>query len=156
MFLYLIQHGEALSKEEDPERPLSSIGVVNVNKVAAYAALNCGIVVGTSIHHSGKLRARQTAEIIASALNLPGPEQAAGLKPMDDPANWQNRLAGQSKDLILVGHQPYMGRLAALLLCDDPEKDIIRFQMGGIVALQRENDLWALQWQIVPAIIPAQ
>jgi phosphohistidine phosphatase len=155
MFLYLIQHGEAVSKDKDPERPLSSTGVEEVGRVAAYVAANCGVVVGTSIHHSGKLRARQTAEIIATALNLPGPEQADGLKPMDDPAIWQSRLANSSQNQVLVGHLPYMSRLASLLLIGDPGKNIVQFKMGGIVALKRDEDLWSLQWQIVPDIIPA-
>ena len=155
MFLYLIQHGEAVSKDEDPERPLSSTGVEDVNRVAAYAAANCGIEVGAGIFHSGKLRARQTAEIVASVLNLPGPEQADGLKPMDDPTIWQSRLAESLQDQVLVGHLPYMSRLVSLLLTGDPGENIVQFKMGGVVALKRAEGLWSLQWQIVPDIIPA-
>lgn len=155
MFLYLIQHGEAVAKEEDPERPLSSIGVANVNQIAGYAAESCGVAVGTGIYHSGKLRARQTAEIIAAALKLPGPEQNDGLKPMDDPVIWQNRLVESSQDQILVGHLPYMSRLVSLLLCGDPERGVVWFRMGGIVALQRgEDGIWMLRWMVVPDIIP--
>ena len=153
MFLYLVQHGEAVTKEEDPERPLSSLGVVDVNRVAGFVAGNCGVVVGTKIHHSGKLRARQTAEIIASALKLPGPEQGDNLNPMDDPAVWQSRLSECLNDQVLVGHLPYMSRLASLLLTGDPEIGVVKFRMGGIVAMKREEGLWSLQWMVVPEII---
>ena len=156
MFLYLVQHGEAVTKEKDPERPLSSTGVVDVNKVAGFVAGNCGIVVGTKIHHSGKLRARQTAEIIAGALKLPGPELGDNLNPRDDPAVWQSRLSESLHDQVLIGHLPYMSRLVSQLLTGDPERGVVKFRMGGIVALRREEGLWSLQWMVVPEIIPGK
>ena len=153
MFLYLIQHGEAVSKDLDPERPLSSKGVDDVKKVASYAAVNCGIESSALVYHSGKLRARQTAEIVASTLGLAEPEQVKGRNPMDEPADWQEKLATISRDLILVGHLPYMGRLSSLLLAGDAEKNIVQFKMGGIVALKMEDKGWSLHWQVIPEII---
>ena len=153
MFLYLVQHAEAVAKEEDSQRPLSASGVANVKRVAEFAAHNCNITV-SRIHHSGKLRARQTAEIFTTILQLPEPDRVDNLEPLADPAIWQSRLLESPEDLMLVGHLPYMGRLVSALLCDDPERDSVQFQMGGIVALKRDHDLWAIQWMIIPDILP--
>ena len=58
MRVYLIQHGEARSEEEDPERPLTDKGRNTVESVSKYIApLGLGV---TQIVHSYKLRARQT------------------------------------------------------------------------------------------------
>ena len=61
MRIYLVQHGEAKKENEDPLRPLTEEGIKNAEKVASYLAkLNLKI---KKIFHSGKLRAKQTAEI---------------------------------------------------------------------------------------------
>jgi phosphohistidine phosphatase len=155
MWLYLIQHGEAVANEEDQERPLSALGRAEVGRVADFVVRNCcGIATSTPVRHSGKLRAGQTAELIAATLHLPKPEPADGLQPLDDPSLWQKRLREMTSDLILVGHLPHLSKLAALLLCGAGAGEIIRFGMGGMVALKRENDEWALHWQIIPEIVP--
>jgi phosphohistidine phosphatase len=55
MDLYLVQHAEAKSEQEDPLRPLSAKGRDDITRVAAYLAqLNIPV---TKIFHSTKLRA---------------------------------------------------------------------------------------------------
>lgn len=66
MFVYLGQHGEAEREEVDPARPLTEKGRNDVRKVALFTA---GAHVRVErIFHSGKLRARQTAEILGGVL----------------------------------------------------------------------------------------
>ena len=155
MWLYLIQHGEAVAKEEDRERPLSRFGREEVGRVAEYAVRYCcGIAPTTQVRHSGKLRARQTAEIVAAALHLPAPEESVGLKPLDDPDIWRRMLHEKTSDLLLVGHLPHLSELATLLLCGAGAGEVVRFRMGGIVAVKRENGAWTLRWQLVPEIVP--
>ncbi|MBI5740526.1 MAG: phosphohistidine phosphatase SixA [Nitrospirae bacterium] len=150
MFLYLVQHAEALTKEEDASRSLSDKGVADIRRVAGYAGKN-DIRVGR-IFHSGKMRSLQTAQVLDECLKS-GSEliQAEGLAPQDDPAIWFDRLTETREDLMLVGHLPHLGGLAALLLCGDREANIIDFRMGGIVCLKRSDDgRWAVEWMIVP------
>ena len=64
MALYLVQHGKSLPQEADPERGLTDEGIREVNCIAKAAQEN-GIHVGV-IKHSGKKRALQTAEIMAT------------------------------------------------------------------------------------------
>ena len=83
MALYLVQHGEAKSEQEDKERPLSGKGRQEADAVAKKMAE--AEIKAERIYHSPKLRALQTAEIFAARL---GSQASAmeGLKPMDDPA----------------------------------------------------------------------
>ena len=66
MAYYFVQHGIALAKEQDIERPLSPEGRVGVLSVAKHLK-QCNISLNT-ICHSGKTRARQTAELFAQQL----------------------------------------------------------------------------------------
>ena len=89
MRLYLMQHGEAKSEAEDPERPLTFKGEEETRKISA-AAKRLGI--GPSrIYHSGKKRAEQTAGSIAKALDLPA-QLAQGLNPNDAVHPWAELL----------------------------------------------------------------
>jgi len=154
MTLYLVQHAQAKPKEEDSQRPLSDKGRADIRKVATFLGKRGTVQVNRTLH-SGKLRARQTAEALAERLKATGSvSETDGLAPLDDPAVWAGRLAKLDEDLILVGHLPHMGKLAALLLTDDAEQPVIRFQMGGVVCLERdEEDIWSLRWMVVPELL---
>lgn len=155
MKLYLIQHGLAKSKEDDPERPLTELGWTQTKKVATLLAA-VGNVKPDKIYHSGKTRAKQTGELLAQHINLlDNLEQADGLAPMDEPLFWEGKLAKATKDIMLVGHLPNLQKLAALLLFQDENKKVIEFQNSGIVCLENSEDKkWFLRWMIVPEILP--
>jgi len=153
MLLYLVQHAEAKREEEDPSRPLSEKGIQDIKKVSSHVSrLNLKT---TQIFHSNKIRARQTAEILAQSLKpAHGIRETDGLSPLDDPAIWQERLEGISANIVLAGHLPHLERLTSLLLCNDRDKKIVAFKMGGIVCLKREDDkTWSLQWILTPDIV---
>ncbi len=153
MLLYLVQHGEAKKEEEDPARGLTDKGVRDVGKTAAFAQK--ADVKIDRIFYSGKTRARQTAELFADVLKpQKGPVAADNLAPLDDPAVWASQLAQEQENTMLVGHLPFMTKLAGLLLCEDKEKACIDFRMGGIVCLKRSDDgKWALAWMVVPEML---
>ena len=80
--LFLVQHGEAISKELDPDRPLSPAGNEAVTRMAAFMK-HSGIGLDRVLH-SGKTRARQTAEIFAKSICESGAtESIEGIKPND-------------------------------------------------------------------------
>ena len=118
MRLYLVQHGQAKTEEEDPERSLTVDGVDGVGRVARQAVDWLGVRVDRVVH-SGKTRARQTAEIWGGLLDSEV-EQADALAPNDDSSTWVARLDAQAGDLMLVGHLPHLARLAGLLLTGAP------------------------------------
>jgi phosphohistidine phosphatase SixA len=72
MDLYLMQHGQAMTEAEDPERPLTEAGRAAVQRVAARAR-TAGVRIGHCVH-SGKLPAEQTARLsrISTRLGFAG------------------------------------------------------------------------------------
>ena len=82
MRLYLVQHGDAIPERVDPERPLSAEGRRDVEAVARLLA-SAGTR-AVRVAHSGKLRAQQTAEVLAAALAPAAvPAIVTGLNPND-------------------------------------------------------------------------
>jgi phosphohistidine phosphatase len=151
MALYLVQHGKCLPKEIDPDQSLSPEGAADTERTARLA-LDLGLKVG-GILHSGKTRARQTAEIMAAALRpAEDVKVAPGLNPLDDVVPWRSLNPGAG--LMLVGHLPFMGRLAALLVTGSQEKLVIQFQNSGIVCLDRDESSvdWVIRWALVPKL----
>ena len=153
MDLYLVQHGEATSETENPDRPLTARGRDDVERVSRHVAL-LGLA-PAEIRHSGKTRAEQTARLIAEALSLnQRVKVAAGLSPNDDVHPVAQELETASPSLMLVGHLPFMSRLASLLLVGYSSLTIVRFRMGGVVCLEHDQGLWTLNWMITPDTVP--
>lgn len=151
MHVYLVQHGEAETKQVDPERPLTDRGRETVRDVAA-AASRLGLEV-TRIRHSGKTRAAQTAAQLAQALApAEGIEAITGLAPNDDVAPVAEALASTTEPLMLVGHLPFLARLAGALLCGDPRREPVRFRNGAVVCLVREAEEWQVAWVLTPEL----
>ena len=152
MALYLVQHGKSLPKDVDPDQGLSDEGIAETKRVAGVAR---GYQVKVSlIRQSGKKRARQTAEILAAALNpAGGVAEVSGLKPLDDVAASAAALDAAA-NTMLVGHLPFMERLAAFLVTGSTDKPIFKFQNSGIVCLKKdpESDSWVIAWTLMPNI----
>jgi len=136
MALYLVQHGKSKSKEEDPEQGLTNNGVSETEKMAELAKEN--EVTVECIKHSGKKRARQTAEIFASALNpSDGIQEIVGMNPLDDVGPFAKDLF--KADIMLVGHLPFMEKLTSYLILGETEESVIKFQNSGIVCLVQDK-----------------
>jgi phosphohistidine phosphatase len=152
MTLYLVQHGRSLPRDIDPEQGLSEEGVADTERIAAVAK---GYDVAVArIGHSGKKRARQTADIFASALRPAGGiGETAGLKPLDDAAAMEEKICSEN-GVMLVGHLPFMERLTSHLITGAAEKPVFKFQNSGIVCLERDDatGFWAITWTLMPAI----
>ena len=152
MALYLVQHGLSLPKEEDPAKGLSAEGLSDVKRIAGVAQ-GYGVKVARIVH-SGKTRARQTAEIFAEALSpAQGVDTASGINPLDDVEAFAASL-GDGADTMYVGHLPFMARLAAFLLTGTADKPIFKVQNGGILCLEKEAELqsWVIKWALMPKI----
>ena len=115
MKVYLVQHGEAKSEEEDPQRRLTDKGIGEVQKVANF--LRPLKLTVNAIWHSGKPRAQQTGELLAKAIGaLDRIVQREGLGPKDQVTATKEALQQTSGDVMIVGHLPFLGRLVALLV----------------------------------------
>jgi phosphohistidine phosphatase len=127
--LYLVQHGAAKTETEDPKRPLTDEGRRAVERMADFLSkLQPSL---DRIEHSGKLRAKETAEILAAQLRpTEGTREIPGIAPNDDVEPMRARLQKESKNIMLVGHLPYLSRLAARLLGLGADRTVVEFQMG--------------------------
>ena len=152
MKLYLVQHGLALDAAVDPQRPLSEEGRHQVQKVAW--ALNRAALRPTAVYHSGKLRAAQTAELLATELGLEGAEPRKHLTPKADPQSLVAALGSDSAldGAMLVGHQPHLGRLLGHLLGVGEQTEAVRLRNAAVLCLVRDDGRWAVDWYLTPAI----
>ena len=152
MTVFLVQHGVSLPKDQDRERGLSEAGIAHVKRIAEVAK---GYEVPVaSIFHSGKKRARQTAEIFASALKPgSGVAEMMGLNPMDDVQAFSKNLSFQENNMF-VGHLPFMEKLTAFLITGNVNRPVFQFQNGGIVCLDQYGDQegWVIKWTLMPHI----
>jgi len=151
MKLYFIQHGEAKPEVEDPERSLTPRGEKEV-MIVSKTASNLHIL-PKKVYHSGKLRAKQTSEIIANALKIPdlNVQAVQGLNPNDNIRPWVERISKEKEDLMLIGHLPFLEKLTSSLLCGDENARLVLFRYGAIVCLdQKENKGWAVRWILTP------
>ena len=110
------------------------------------------------IWHSGKLRAKQTAEAFWRRCNpLSTFAAARGLQPTD-PTTWivdavtaeglatKSRKAG--KDIMLVGHFPHLPQLLGHLISGRADSMSATFPMNGMVALEDLNGRWIEHWRL--------
>jgi phosphohistidine phosphatase len=134
MRVALVHHADAVGPDVDPQRPLSSQGIAHAERIAAQAK-----TVGFSpaaFWHSGKLRARQTAEAFLRACN-PFAEfrMVRGLHPDDPPEIMRDAIREEERDLLVTGHMPHIAALLQLLA-----PDAAQFPAHGLVMLERGTD----------------
>ena len=139
MKLYLAQHGEACGKDIDPGRPLTDQGREDIERLAEFLG-RAGIEVERVID-SGKLRAAQTADLLAAAL-----------APMAELET--NDRIDSNDDPRAFGHLPFLARLVSLLVVEDLDRPIAAYQPGSVVCLELDTDgHWQINWMIRPHLL---
>ena len=121
--LLLLRHGIAddrLEGQDDAQRSLTLEGRERTTRVVERLVgldLSCDLVLSSPL-----VRARQTAELAVAGGLAPELELAAALAPLADPLplleRWLGPLSPRPgwKRLALVGHEPDLSTLAALLI----------------------------------------
>jgi len=147
MTVVLVHHGDAVGPEVDPRRPLSEAGRQSVTRLALAAAARG--VKPAVVWHSGKLRAKQTAEEFWRHCNALAEFSATRDLQPDDPPQWiRDRLRGETRDIAIAGHFPHLPRLLDLLITGGEAG--AAFPLHGLVALQTEDEgeTWEELWRI--------
>ena len=144
--IYLVHHAEAVGPEVEPQRPLSAAGRIHAEALAAAAAARG--VKPEVIWHSGKLRARQTAEPFLRLCN-PLAEFAAirGLQPTDPPSSISDLVAGETREILIVGHMPNLPRVLTLLVTG-AQSPLLSFPLHGAIALEATGERWTERWRL--------
>lgn len=153
MKLYLVQHAKAASEQQDPQRPLTQQGRGELKKVTEFIKpMNIAI---DYLWHSEKKRAIETAELLAEAIEIKkGKTVREGLGPNDDAAVLNDELTTATGDIMIVGHLPFLSKLASLLLVSCESANTVAFKNAGIVALARgEKNQWQIEWMVTPEIL---
>jgi phosphohistidine phosphatase len=152
MGVYLVRHGKALSKEVDPERGLSEEGRAELERVGRFLQ-GCGVELQTMIH-SGKTRARETAEMLAAWLN-PNllPVAKPGLAPLDDVHEAAARIQRDEGGLMIVGHLPHLVKLTSVVLGVPESLPVVEFKPGSVLCLE-DSMLGhpAIHWMFTPEL----
>jgi phosphohistidine phosphatase len=162
MKLYLVQHAKAASEQVDPQRPLTVEGRSEIQKVATFIKpLNLCV---DYLWHSGKKRSVQTAEILAEAVKIKTQTIHDGLGPNDDVKALKDEVVSAKGDIMVVGHLPFLSKLASLLLTGSEPRpsergegesaDTVAFKNAGIVVLNRsDKNQWQIDWIIIPELL---
>ena len=144
MNLYLLRHGIAVDPSapdfaKDAERPLTPKGKRRLLQIAkAMGALK---IAPDVILSSPYVRAKQTAELVAKTLKrrkklkftdelTPGGNPRALIQQL-------NELRPKPKNILLVGHEPYLSKLIALLTAGNTGMEI-DLKKGSLCKLETE------------------
>lgn len=147
--IYLAQHGLALDKSIDAERPLSADGILQSHAIARQ--LGHSDLTVSRLFHSGKLRAAQTAEIFATQLFNLEVSPIDGFSPDDEVTIAARQL--DVDDALYIGHLPHLDRLISYLVCHDPHAGILRLQNSAVVCLTRKSEHYQIHSYITPNIV---
>jgi len=153
MKLYLVQHAKAASEQQDPQRSLTQEGRRELQKVTVFIKpLKLSV---DYLWHSEKKRAIQTAELLAEAVEIKKAKTVReGLGPNDDVAILKDELNTATDDIMIVGHLPFLSKLASLLLACCESAETVAFKNAGIIALVRsEGNKWQIGWMVTPEIL---
>jgi phosphohistidine phosphatase len=144
----LVHHQAAVGPKEDSRQPLSLTGRAMADVLAADAARRG--VRPAAIWHSGKLRAKETAEAFWRACNpLAAFTAVRGLLPGDPPEWIRDQLLAEDGPVIVVGHMPHLPRLLALMIPGSGE-----FPQHGMVCAVRVDNAWRESWRAGEPMLP--
>jgi phosphohistidine phosphatase len=161
MQLYIVRHGIAVDREDpkcppDPERYLTEEGVEKTKQVAkGVAALG---VTADLFLSSPYVRAAQTAEIFASALDYPKQKirRTDLLLPGAEPSQLFRELARnkQASSVFLFGHAPQLDDVVATALGSKKHVTALKKAGAAFVELRRLSPpVGELVWLATPKLL---
>lgn len=151
--LYLVRHADALDAEDDFSRPLSERGRKQVRALARFLQTGAGFQ-PEDIWHSGLVRARETAQLLAQQLELAAPlHEMPDLRPEDHPTATVRRLKLVRRPLAIVGHEPHLSALASLLVAGAAEPPVFVFKKSAVLALDPGGTHWVVRWHLSPELL---
>jgi phosphohistidine phosphatase len=153
MRLYLVRHGKARPKDDDDARHLTDEGRAEVRAVARF--LKSRKIRVAAIWHSRKVRAIETAEEMAEAVKAAeGLVERDDLMPDDPVGPVARAVTREGQDLMIVGHLPFLGRLASRLVLKSESPDVLAFTTGSVACLEYEAQYgWCVRWMVTPELM---
>jgi phosphohistidine phosphatase len=162
MKLYILRHGDA-AEHGDPrykenERPLTAKGIQRTKQLAH--VLREMEISFDSILSSPLTRARETAEIVARGLKVQDSmrfsEHLAPSGSMEELVHQINTIRPTPKNVLLVGHEPYLSGFISLLCTGGPGLPMV-FKKGALCRLDLQvlscGKCASLDWLLQPRVI---
>jgi phosphohistidine phosphatase len=160
MILYLVRHAiaeEGIAGMADKDRELTGEGIAKMKKAAA--GLNALEAIPELILSSPYVRAVQTAEILREAFGgKPAVKCIDALVPYGSRSELYRevRACGKTRAVMLVGHQPSLGEIAAEIICGSHARPY-ELKKGGACAIAIDRfepaPAGTLLWFIPPVIL---
>lgn len=136
MKIMLMRHGDAENGYADAKRRLSEEGRLEASLAGEF--LRRLGETPRAILHSELRRSEETAQIVAQRIGGGiKPSLRHGLLPGDPVSPFAGRLLEEPDDVMVVGHQPFVLSLAALLLTGSPDGLQVKFPTGAMVCFER-------------------
>lgn len=153
MILYIVRHGKARSEQDDPSRSLTEEGKEETRRIASF--LKKYGVQADEIWHSTKRRAEETAEILKSQWGLTAVMQAKDhLAPNSPPRIVYDEILKENKNLMVVGHLPFLDRLVSLFIAGDELEGIVKFKESAVAILEQDvPPAWRIAGYITPQML---
>ena len=147
MHIYFVQHGLALPKDIDPNRPLSVEGRREVETISAYLQ-KAGLTIKKACH-SGKPRAKETAQIFAGKIGDGIILELHGMEPNDNVVEFVTRL---ESDTMYVGHLPHLEKAVSYFVTGDETSGVVKFVNSGVVCVEKEDNGYHIGWYLIPSV----
>jgi phosphohistidine phosphatase len=155
MEIYLMQHGPALPKEQDPEEGLGPEGKERIH--ASGQALKKMGVTFDAVLSSPKKRSKETAAIVAEEVGFPLEKviETKNVKAMAPPQDTVQALSevSEAQRVLIAGHLPSVAEVASFLLTEG-SKAAVQFEMGGCCCIDVDElptHSGRLRWYLTPA-----
>ena len=110
-----------------------------------------------AVWHSPKARSRQTAEIIHAAVSSKAAlVERRDLRPNSSLRQVLRDINGGKGDLMIVGHEPHLGKLVSQLLTREKWAQVVDMAKAGVVCLRSgPSDGWQVAWAATPELLQA-
>lgn len=148
MPIYFVQHGLALPEEVDPSRPLSADGRKEVECISAHLR-RVGVAV-RKVCHSGKTRAKETAQILSEQIGDGSTYAVSGMSPNDNVIEFATGL--KEDNTMYVGHLPHLRKLVSYLIAGDEDAGVVKFVNGGVVCVRKDSTGNHIEWYLKPSL----
>ena len=154
MEIYLMQHGPNLSKDVDREEPLSPEGegqVATAGRAMKKMGLRFDVIIA-----SPKKRSRQTAAIVAAALDFPAEqivetELVKAMTPAEETIDHLRQYEDRAS-ILIAGHLPSLAEVASALLTAG-SRARVHFERGGLGRIDVKflpTNEGELRWYVTP------
>ncbi len=151
MPIYFVRHGLALPEEVDPNCPLSPDGRKQVERISDHLR-SVGVGV-KKVCHSGKARAKETAQIFADQIGDGTIHEVSGMRPNDNVIEFAAGL--KDDNTMYVGHLPHLGKLVSHLVAGDEGAGVVSFTNGGVVCVEKDSAGYHVEWYLRPSLCKA-